>query len=54
MRNIKDGHSGFAIEACEQLQNFRLRNHVERAGGFIGEKRAGRCMTAIAISTRWA
>ena len=38
VRNIEDGHSSFAIEAGEKLEDFRLRDHVEGAGRFVGEE----------------
>ena len=41
MRDIEDGHAGFAVESCEELEDFRLRDHVERTGGLIGEKQCG-------------
>ena len=37
MRNVKDGHASLAIETREELENFRLRDHVESAGGFVGD-----------------
>src|SRR5579859_7412231 len=41
MRNIENTDSEFGAEAREQLQNLRLSNQVERAGGFIGNQQRG-------------
>ena len=35
---VQNRHPSLAIEACEELQNFGLRNHVKRAGGLIGDQ----------------
>ena len=37
VRDVEDRHADLAIEAGEQFQDFGLRDHVERAGGFIGD-----------------
>src|SRR5271170_1288757 len=35
VRDVEDRHSDLAIQACEELQNFRLRDYVESAGRFV-------------------
>src|SRR6185503_7115829 len=36
MRDVKDGHLQSLIQTAEEFEDFGLRNHIERAGGFIG------------------
>ena len=38
MRDIENAHAEFAAESSEQLQDFRLRDQVEGAGGLIGDQ----------------
>ena len=38
MRYEKQGHVHFAIQTAEQLQNFALRDRIQRAGGLIGDQ----------------
>ncbi len=40
MRDIKNRHSRRSVQIAKKLQNFRLRNYVERAGGFIGDEQS--------------
>src|SRR5438477_10237265 len=35
MRDVEYGHFQPLIQAAEQLEDFGLRNHIERTGGFI-------------------
>src|SRR5229473_4684851 len=41
MRNVKDGHPSGAVQLPEESENFGLRNHIERAGGFVGNEQRG-------------
>ena len=38
VRDIKDRHSGLAIQIGEELKNFRLRDHIKRARRLIGNE----------------
>ena len=38
VRDIKDGSAHLAIQAREQIQDFRLRDWIESAGRFVREK----------------
>ncbi len=38
MRNIKDAHAEVAVELREEAKDFRLRDGVKSAGGFIGDE----------------
>src|ERR1700736_6169187 len=35
MGDVEDGHLQSLIQAAEQLEDFGLRNYIERTGGFI-------------------
>src|SRR5271163_340252 len=39
VRDIEDGGSHLAVQACEQFQDFGLRDWIESAGRFVGEKK---------------
>jgi len=36
--DIKDAHPAFPVQAGEELQDLRLRNDIQRAGGFTGDQ----------------
>ena len=54
MRNIENGHSCGAVQFAKQRQNFRLRNYMRALVASSAISSAGRCIIAIAISTRCA
>ena len=41
VRDVKNGHSGGPIQFAKERQNFGLRDHIESAGGFIGDEQRG-------------
>src|ERR1022692_4139171 len=40
-RDVQNGRAVLAVHAPEQFQDFGLRNHIERAGGFVGHDQSG-------------
>ena len=41
VRDVEDGHPKTAVQFTEEGENFRLRDYVEGAGGFIGNQKGG-------------
>ena len=37
VRDVKDRHADFAIQGGEELEDFRLRDYIESAGGLVGD-----------------
>ena len=37
VRDVEDRHSGLAIQAGKELEDFRLRDYVKRAGRLVGD-----------------